>query len=874
MVPATCWLSHAPLAFRFDQFVVKSRNSTVLDVRMSDRRLHAINSKATLHVLFEGKTVLTGKFHSGTGLGLNVTENENGQHAYVQIGELNVRIFASASAKFGRKRDQDKYAHLNLDFDYLPAQIGGVFAELAGFRPMSPATRALLKHPRGGHMVTAASSALATELDQYYLPEEHAVLAASDPLATNLRQHLPGERLTAADSAFATELHQKGGLTCLCPPPAAPPPPSPPLPPLDSIICPVLSVAIAQKDVKVDADGRVPESEMQSIMMQLGHPIPLNAYHGFATLGLYPLNMTDLAGERAFSSAYQRGCPGPALCPPLMDMIGNWGGLTREQSRERLDKLLSFGDSNGVFTHVEFEAAGKWFDDNLPSPLAYEPPPIDGAETEKGDHQHALVDLLLPMFGRCGPKWRKYTILEVVTNGAMQDLEVKDHYGENLEDYDEDDLPIPCTEDKLFMTAADLEAIFRHEWPHGFKLFPREYDPDNFCCEDLFSGVSPPTPPPSPELPSPPASPPDIPRPASPPVAPLEDPDTYAGLSGFKMFNWVNADATYPDAADPFGEELGTGGCVDGSPICRGRIPASANPTHLLVKSYDEDGKWSLWEFDGSGKSEAFLKAMQKHEQVCDKVGDGGLATPIATSGHGYGCDNNCGYFSYSDGTEDEGCDAYPGSGFKPGGWNVVLNDDGHCERLPFARPRPALSALTSAAISRAGCETAFKLGAVNGAPPQPVDDFGFLRNGCGEGERRKGGAMLYREADDQQKQRQEEEEHAINNARVAQDRRDPKSLPTRLEREPRKPRAKEPSRDDLLCYAERYPDLTAAFGQDTKALLRHWSKHGMSEGRNPYCAPGHAAPEAEPEAPIDPLQGWWTRFRGFRDRQFRSEKQ
>ena len=133
---------------------------------------------------------------------------------------------------------------------------------------------------------------------------------------------------------------------------------------------------------------------------------------------------------------------------------------------------------------------------------------------------------------------------------------------------------------------------------------------------------------------------------------------------------------------------------------------------------------------------------------------------------------------------------------------------------------------------------------------------------------------MFYREADDQQKQRQEEQEHAINNARVAQDRRDPKSLPTRLEREPRKPRAKEPSRDDLLCYAERYPDLTAAFGQDTKALLRHWSKHGMSEGRNPYCAPGHAAPEAEPEAPIDPLQGWWTRYRGFRDHRFRSEKQ
>ena len=96
------------------------------------------------------------------------------------------------------------------------------------------------------------------------------------------------------------------------------------------------------------------------------------------------------------------------------------------------------------------------------------------------------------------------------------------------------------------------------------------------------------------------------------------------------------------------------------------------------------------------------FEAMQQHQKACSKV-DEGLATPIATSGHGYGCDNNCGYFSYSDGTEDEGCDAYPGSGFKPGGWNVVLNDDGHW------------------------CENAFKMGAVNGQPTQPLDDFGFL---------------------------------------------------------------------------------------------------------------------------------------------------
>ena len=51
-------------------------------------------------------------------------------------------------------------------------------------------------------------------------------------------------------------------------------------------------------------------------------------------------------------------------------------------------------------------------------------------------------------------------------------------------------------------------------------------------------------------------------------------------------------------------------------------------------------------------------------------------------------------------------------------------------------------------------------------------------------------------------------------------------------------PAARELSSNDLLCYAARYPDLAAAYGKDTEALLRHWSAHGRSEGRNAYCTP------------------------------------
>ena len=45
------------------------------------------------------------------------------------------------------------------------------------------------------------------------------------------------------------------------------------------------------------------------------------------------------------------------------------------------------------------------------------------------------------------------------------------------------------------------------------------------------------------------------------------------------------------------------------------------------------------------------------------------------------------------------------------------------------------------------------------------------------------------------------------------------------------------PTSRDLLCYAARYPDLAAVFGEDTDALLRHWSSKGRAEGRDPYCA-------------------------------------
>jgi hypothetical protein len=38
-------------------------------------------------------------------------------------------------------------------------------------------------------------------------------------------------------------------------------------------------------------------------------------------------------------------------------------------------------------------------------------------------------------------------------------------------------------------------------------------------------------------------------------------------------------------------------------------------------------------------------------------------------------------------------------------------------------------------------------------------------------------------------------------------------------------------------CYADRYPDLKAAFGYNTNALIGHYNRHGKTEGRTFNCA-------------------------------------
>ena len=64
----------------------------------------------------------------------------------VLLGGLKMRVFYSLASKFSDPDEQARYAHLNIDFDTaLPQSASGTFAELAGIKPMSEATKATLK---------------------------------------------------------------------------------------------------------------------------------------------------------------------------------------------------------------------------------------------------------------------------------------------------------------------------------------------------------------------------------------------------------------------------------------------------------------------------------------------------------------------------------------------------------------------------------------------------------------------------------------------------------------------------------------------------------------------------------------------------------
>ena len=211
----------------FGEFAIMSKDQTVIEITAAERR--------TMNITFDGKQVRAGKstvkaeYNSPTGVRLELTATENGEQATVEAGDMRVRIFSSGAAKFSRKAEQNKYSHLNLNFEFLPTKGRGIFAELAGLRPMSAATQALLKSPSESRREIRSEDQGSVSAGIRKMKEATSLVGT---YANQLRPFRELANHSAADAREATTLfgsvkgarRRKGGaVECVCPPPVSPP---------------------------------------------------------------------------------------------------------------------------------------------------------------------------------------------------------------------------------------------------------------------------------------------------------------------------------------------------------------------------------------------------------------------------------------------------------------------------------------------------------------------------------------------------------------------------------------------------------------------------------------------------------------------------
>ena len=120
----------------FDQFVLSSTHwHAFLNVTIQDGRLRAS---------LDGNELVHGVGNSGR---RPLVASIQDKDLYITAGGLPLRVYASDATKFANRDEQRKYAHLNLEIRAdIPDHASGIFAELAGVRPMSEATRALTRN--------------------------------------------------------------------------------------------------------------------------------------------------------------------------------------------------------------------------------------------------------------------------------------------------------------------------------------------------------------------------------------------------------------------------------------------------------------------------------------------------------------------------------------------------------------------------------------------------------------------------------------------------------------------------------------------------------------------------------------------------------
>lgn len=143
----------------FDQFVVTQDGVTVLDVAVKQNALDARQLGNTIDVKVDGKPVdkrgasprASLLFQSSkAAVKATMSKRSDGfaDNVETSAGGLALAIYSSKADKFDTPKMAKKYMHLNIKFAHgLPKDASGIFTELAGNKPVSLATKALLKAP-------------------------------------------------------------------------------------------------------------------------------------------------------------------------------------------------------------------------------------------------------------------------------------------------------------------------------------------------------------------------------------------------------------------------------------------------------------------------------------------------------------------------------------------------------------------------------------------------------------------------------------------------------------------------------------------------------------------------------------------------------
>lgn len=139
----------------FNQFVVQKDGESVFDVSINQ-------TSATMDVVCDERVVSQWREPRPNDVMksvamfsheiANVTDKPRKEALHFNAGGLFMSVYPSVAHKFEDDFSQQKYQHLNIRFGGgLPAGSSGMFAELAGLKPMSQATRALVAVASGAH---------------------------------------------------------------------------------------------------------------------------------------------------------------------------------------------------------------------------------------------------------------------------------------------------------------------------------------------------------------------------------------------------------------------------------------------------------------------------------------------------------------------------------------------------------------------------------------------------------------------------------------------------------------------------------------------------------------------------------------------------